>query len=434
MNFSAGMQRAFAAALAIGYSLFLIVVYVGFVAPVFGYMGFSTENINLTKCVEAFALILLLSITIPAAFRLPSDFLVFCLFFLTVLPVLLVMGLMDKSRTVALTIVIAYLVVWAINQLPAIELPLIRGGRKFFWAISLAMTFLTIAWIFISGAASGFSLDLGKVYAVRESQGATLQVGVLAYINQWVFKSINPLLIVFAAVSRRWVVLVALIALQVFFFGVTAHKSIAAIAILVIGTYFLIQRDTKPYQFIGMAAISVSAVYGLSLAFGMIAPASYVVRRAVFVPADLHFAYFEFFAQAGHVRWSSSFLSSFVQYPFDYNTPNTMSVFLYGHAEAAANAGFLASGFMHFGHVGVFLFAMIIGLLIRVVDGLALRSNTPLAIAAVLPGFLWTFTSSDLTTSLLTHGLLFSLFLLWLLSSDDSAVGDKSRIRVGLCE
>ncbi|MEL6301961.1 MAG: hypothetical protein AAFV47_03185 [Pseudomonadota bacterium] len=421
MILSAGMQRTLSAALALSYASFLVIVYVGFVAPVFAYMGFSAENIDLSKCVEAFVLILILSLTVAHRFEKPSDFLVFCLFFLTVLPVLLLMGLMDKSRVVAITIVLAYLLVWAINRLPAIRLPVLIGGRRMFWVLSVSMTVLTVAWVFVSGAASGFSLDLATIYDSRGSQGDKLQVGVLAYLNQWVFKSINPLLVVFAAVSRRWLILVGLLALQVFFFGVTAHKSIAAIALLVLGTYTLLQRDMKPYQLIAMAATSVTGVYAMALAYGLIAPASYLVRRAVFVPADLHYAYFEFFGQAGHVRWSSSILSSFVHYPFDYPTPNTMSVYLYGHAEAAANAGFLAAGFMHFGYLGVGLFALIMGILLRVIDGLALRTGMPLAVAAVLPGYLWAITSSDLTTSLLTHGLLFSLFLLWLLSSEISS-------------
>lgn len=424
--FSSGAHRSLAALLACGYAAFLVLVYISFIVPVFGYMGFSGESINFDKCVEAMFVTLLLSLTLPTEFRHPSDFLIFLLLFLTVIPVLLVMGVMDKDRFVAITIVCAYLLIWIVNQLPAIRLPRIAEGQFLFWLLSLGGLGVTVLWIFVSGAYSGFSLDLATIYDVRGEQSEALQVGPFAYLTNWTFKVINPLLIVLAYRSRLWIAVFALLVLQMFFFGVSAHKSVAAIPFLVLGTYIVITGGWKPVGLVTLAIVGTACAYVVALTTGFIAPASYLVRRALFVPADLHFSYFEYFGQAGFVGWSNSILSSFFHYPYDYPTPKAVSIFLYGHPDIAANAGFLATGYMHFGLFGVVMFSLIVAMLFRVVDGLASYHGMALTLSTVLPGFLWAFTSSDLTPALLTHGLLLSVFLLLLFAGQPIRMGTAS--------
>lgn len=410
--FSSGAHRSLAALLACGYAAFLIVVYFSFIVPVFGYMGFSGESISLEKCVEALLITLLLSFTLPTEFRNPSDFLIFLLLFLTIIPVLLVMGVMDKSRFVALTIVAAYLLIWVLNRLPAVRLPRVAEGRFLFWFVCLAGLGVTVLWIFVSGAYKGFSLDLATIYDLRGEQSEALQVGPFAYLTNWTFKVINPLLIVLAYRSRMRLVLFSLLALQMFFFGVSAHKSVAAIPFLVLGTYAVVDKGWRPVGLVAMAIGGITCAYILALTTGLVAPASYLVRRALFVPADLHFSYFEYFGQAGFVGWSNSILSYFVSYPYSYSTPRVMSIYLFGHPDVAANAGFLATGFMHFGLLGVIIFSVIVAFLFRIADGLASYHGTALTLSVLLPGFLWAFTSSDLTPALLTHGLLLSILIL----------------------
>ena len=69
--------------------------------------------------------------------------------------------------------------------------------------------------------------------------------------------------------------------------------------------------------------------------------------------------------------------------------------------------------------MGMIIYSMIVGLLIRIVDMLV-ASKIPLrfGLCLVIIPFFSLFTSADLTTALLSHGLFLSLLLLWLFSSE----------------
>lgn len=138
-----------------------------------------------------------------------------------------------------------------------------------------------------------------------------------------------------------------------------------------------------------------------------------LVRRVFFVPADLSFKYYEVFSELGNVYLSNSIFSSFIKYPFSYPPQLLVSMYALGN-ESWANSGFLATSFMHFNVFGVILFSFIVAVLIKIVDSLV-ENKLPvwLGVAIVITPFSSLFKSSDLFTSLLTHGLLLSLILLW---------------------
>lgn len=73
---------------------------------------------------------------------------------------------------------------------------------------------------------------------------------------------------------------------------------------------------------------------------------------------------------------------------------------------------------MHAGNIGVIFYAIIIGVLFRVIDSLSYRKYSPLLTCLVLLIPVATFTlTSDLPTTLLTHGGGFALLIMYLYSS-----------------
>jgi hypothetical protein len=102
-------------------------------------------------------------------------------------------------------------------------------------------------------------------------------------------------------------------------------------------------------------------------------------------------------------------------FDFPYNAPVPQLIGGYLRMEDCwANAGFFADAYANFGAAGVIGFSLALGLVLRVLDGLA--DALPAAVACALvamPAF--SLTNSGLLTTMLTHGLLLAMVFLWLL-------------------
>ena len=140
---------------------------------------------------------------------------------------------------------------------------------------------------------------------------------------------------------------------------------------------------------------------------------SMFIRRVFFVPAQLSFDYFEFFNKNELVLWSNSILSNVKNYPYQLSIPKLIGE--YNGSGSSANNGFISSGFSHWGYYGVIFYSLLFGLILRILDyasyyGLPIWFVLAMTITPLRDALI----SSDLFTTLLTHGLLVALFLLLL--------------------
>jgi hypothetical protein len=123
-----------------------------------------------------------------------------------------------------------------------------------------------------------------------------------------------------------------------------------------------------------------------------------------------------------------SFLSS---YPYEYPVPRIISLFQYGHADTWVNTGFLATSYMHFGFVGMLVFSVVAGLIFKLIDGLT-SERVPLWVGvAIMIVPVFSLTSADLPTTIVSHGLGLALLFLWLLGGRGTLIfGSLSTPRV----
>ena len=85
----------------------------------------------------------------------------------------------------------------------------------------------------------------------------------------------------------------------------------------------------------------------------------------------------------------------------------------YKDVMTGANTVWLGSGYMHFGFPGLLFYALLVGLLFSMVDILARRRELGISGAIIFTPFLALYLSSDLPTTMLTHGLLLAMILAW---------------------
>ncbi|SPP31947.1 hypothetical protein ARAF_1615 [Arsenophonus endosymbiont of Aleurodicus floccissimus] len=79
------------------------------------------------------------------------------------------------------------------------------------------------------------------------------------------------------------------------------------------------------------------------------------------------------------------------------------------------NNGFIASGYAHFGLVGIMIYAVILGFILKILDYVTTRGvSVWFVLCVVVVPLRDALISSDLLTTLLTHGLFVALILLFL--------------------
>ena len=148
--------------------------------------------------------------------------------------------------------------------------------------------------------------------------------------------------------------------------------------------------------------------------FDHVLAGSLFVRRVFFVPAKLTLDYFSFFSLNEFVFWSNSILSNFSAYPYSLSIPDLIGRF--NGSDAAANNGFISSGYGHGGLLGVAIYTLIFSYFLRFLDVVVINSDVPvwLALCMTIVPLRAALVSSDLLTTMLTHGLALSLVMILL--------------------
>lgn len=292
-------------------------------------------------------------------------------------------------------------------------LPIILGGRVMAVALSLFFVGFLVIWFYFSGAKS--NLDFSAVYEYREQNAELTAQGIFAYTNNWTFQVFTIYIICFALFARRFFAVLLLLAVQVYFFSVASHKSILFLPLLVISVWYYLGRSDSllilPAACVGVILLTLISYTVL----GDLWLSSLMSRRVFYVPADLCFVYFDYFSSHAQVYWSNSILSSLLAYPYgDRGIPYVIGEYL-GKPNMGANNGFVSSGYAHAGLFGVFFYAILVGLLLKLVNDLS-RGSMPIwvAIAISIVPLRSLLLSSDLFTVMLTHGFGVAIVMMYL--------------------
>ncbi|TLM73419.1 MAG: hypothetical protein FDZ70_07675 [Actinobacteria bacterium] len=421
----AGGRTAALVASVAAYRLALDAAYFLFLEPRYRHLGF-TLDVDWAKVAESWVLMLAMAVLVALSCsrRRASDVLVVLLFAIPIVPVLSMYGLRDEPRVATYLMLGSYAAVLLGRLVPFPKVPRVRTGAAIALAVCAVGVVASLAWILARGGLENFTLDWTAVYDFRARATAAASGGLFAYLIVWSFKVFNLVLIAWSLHRRKWAWLAAALVAQVALFGLTLHKSVLFYPALVVGLYALDRLRLPDHALVWtLAGLSALGVV-LYVTRGEAVFPSLLVRRVVFTPAVLDYAYYDFFGRAGHVLMSNGVLGRFFTYPFDLAPPQLIGRYLYDLPRMSANTGFLGTGYMHFGAWGAIGFGLVVGWLLSVSDALA-KGRLPrwLGLSVVIAPFFSVFTSSDLPTSMLTHGIVVGLVMLWLLSSAEEPAG-----------
>jgi hypothetical protein len=138
---------------------------------------------------------------------------------------------------------------------------------------------------------------------------------------------------------------------------------------------------------------------------------SVFTRRFMLTPGLLSSVYVDYFSDNPVARYGYSFLSPWIDYPYDLPPPKRISDYLVPGSVGYANANLFADGFANLGWFGIFVAAAALFVWLRFLDGAS--RGLPMRVAAmavVMPSIMLSNTS--IFTAMLSHGLLMGTLIL----------------------
>jgi hypothetical protein len=293
----------------------------------------------------------------------------------------------------------------------------VKNGNLIAKIVSISFVLFLIVWFIKTGAIYNYTFDLTNVYDVRYKNRELASGGIFTYINMWVMKIFMTYLFIVNIEKKYFLNLILLFLIQILFFSVSGHKSVLFFPLIVIGIWLIINYDLNRSSILTFLSIVIVLVpYLYYLYTDDIFIPSMFIRRMLFLPAELSFVYYDYFQANDFLIWSNSILDFILEYPYDSPIPLVIG-YEYGF-DANANNGFISMGYAHLGIIGVLIYAIIIGIIVRYLDSIV-DKGVPLWIVlsiTIIPVRAMII-QSDLFTQILTGGLAVAIILLYLMSS-----------------
>jgi hypothetical protein len=432
--------------------LFIVVfraLYTEDLSPLYSYTGLTYNQPSLIADSIAWLLALMPALFLRLRLRKPSDFILWLLYICVYIPSLFVplfMRLQSEFEISALGVTLL-LGLYLMAKLTKQEAPPIRyepRSPRAFWIILWTSFVLSAVWIIAAFGSSLRLVALSDVYSsgVRLESREVFDKSLVGFAVMMMFGAVNPLMIALGLQKRSKFLTLCGIGGQVLCYSAGGFKSIA-FSLMLLGFLHLIVR--KQMQ---RAAHTLMAVaMGLLLSCHLVAkvtdtynPAMLMVdatiSRAFVMPGQLMAEYSDFFVTHPHLHLSNTKpFSWFMPNPLNDDVIFAVTEYYGGQSGVTSNGDFWAEdGIGNFGLPGVIAVSILTGFALLIVDRIS-ASHDPCfsAMAFSFAGF--NLANAPLTTTLLSGGLMLSIFLLMLAPPSMTAresITQYRRMRPGL--
>jgi len=281
--------------------------------------------------------------------------------------------------------------------------------------ILVAVSLVSVLALFAFGGGRYLNFDFSVIYDIRRDAERNLPAA-FGYVNFVVGKVVIPFGVVIAVLKRRWLYVALLMGCAVFLFGLTSQKSILFNPLVVLFIYYIAGKPRAIRYFVA-SLISIGVLSAVEFAFVDEIHSDYwfsslFFRRALMTPSLLNSFYMDWFAKNDFYYWGDSKISfGLVEPPSSLTSTHLIGLEYLGSAEASANTGWIGSGYANGGIIGVLCYSIAIGFLLAFLDAYSKKFGGRLIISFFIISMLTIFTSTDLVTSIITHGLLVGLLL-----------------------
>ena len=411
------------------YKVLLDVSYAVFVHRLYEYMGFKL-GVSFIKVLESYIMVMGIYSIMPKRTVKISDVVVIMLFVLVVVPSVSYYAMADEIRPFAYSIAFGFvLTMGTIRLLPLVRLKAISRSRLVLIGILVLHSAIVFFFLLKNNRIPNLGVLLfDDIYNIR----AEVNYGpfFMGYFVKWQGNVINCLLLAYAWYKRSTLLTMVSIAMIAGIFLYTGHKSFVVLPFPAVFLVYAAKRGQITSIVLGCLSFGIflslmSYQYRISNI-----PASLLIRRGLFVPAQITFAYQDYFAKNPHVFLAHSKVSfGLIENPYGekgLNVANMMGQIYAGNEDTAMNTGYYGDAYMNFGYAGVFIFSALLGIVLKVADWISRRRSFTLSLAAMIVPMI-KLSNGSLFSVTLTGGILFSFVVVFLLGDWDPFKGDNRK-------
>ncbi|MFW6275732.1 MAG: hypothetical protein ACOC2M_03770, partial [bacterium] len=278
-------------------------VYIEYVSVSFQYLQFYYEP-NFLKFFEAKVFLVVLSFIIPKNINKPSDIIYLWFIIFPIVPLASIYWLKDEARLFFYFVITCVFLLRYLKEIKTFKIKKIKQNNYYGLFVSIFFTLIGISWFFASGAINNFNLNFAKVYEFRREVGRTLSFGILGYLSAWAYNVFSIYLLTYFFYKKKIFFVALMLLLQVFYFGVTSHKSVLFYPILILGFYYIFNK----YKGISRLVNSLNILLLLFVILVIYTDFDFILslgfRRAFFTTSRMHFDYYSIFSELGHIYMS----------------------------------------------------------------------------------------------------------------------------------
>ena len=396
----------------------LDVSYFYLISQVWSYAKFEL-NFNSIKLAESYFLLFIVFLFMPKSSKKLSHVFVWLLILFTYIPMLTLFALKNETRIFIYAVSGFWMLVFFLLQISWVSVPAFKQSAPFRFSLFALLSIIGFLLIYRYLGFS-FTIDIRKVYEIR-SEFSETAIPFAGYLFTWLAYIVNPLFFAFFFITRKWIFVLFIVFLELLLFSHTGNKTfLFALPFVLILMWIITRKNPLAYTAIILSGGIVLGMFSYWV-IGDVWVSSLFTRRSLFVPAQISFFYHDFFAKNEYVFLSHSIFSSLLDYPFHLVPSNLIGDIYFGNPECSANTGIVGDAYMNFGYAGLFLWAVLFALVVKLLDTFTTGKDIRITIGGIAMPVI-TLTNSALLTSLLTHGLLLSLLFLYLLPENDVIV------------
>lgn len=403
------------------YVLVFVLVYATVVARIYFSQRYTFHPPPPLAFTISVAMILLSTVFMPVKIEYPSQLLLWLLFVLAVIPSLIVPYLVLDHLTVSTRPLLSFgavmtstIIIWCFSYSTEVRFNASPVASYVFWGF---LTLFSVVALVATGAKYGLHspANLADAELVRKDYFAVSAQGnaQVAYLVTWLSNVAAATFIAYGWLRRRYLSFAFGLLAQVFVYSFTGFKSVLFSSVYIAAVALLLRAHERrafgPRLCFG-SLITFGIAIGADNLTGSILPTAIFIRRTFVSPGLFSGIYVDYFSSHPKAVLAHSVLRSFVQNRYPTGPAGVIGTTYYPGTGASANANIWADGYANFGLGGVFSFAVILIVLMRVYDGLTRSQDLRFAsVLLAVPGL--SLANTGVLTTFSTHGLGFLLFV-----------------------
>lgn len=395
------------------YKVVLDIAYISFIYPTYNYIGFIYDLSGI-KLVESYLLLFIVYRLIPRARIRPSHIIMSLFTIIAYIPMLTIYAMMNQPREYMYAVTLFIIFILLLVRFPVVRINPIKNIQNRFLNYTLLIIIslnVLCTCIILFKTVGSLSFDIYKVYEIR-SLNKYIDIGLMRYVINWTCYILNPLLIGYFLVNKRWISLSLVITIQILLFSLTGTKTYLMLIPFCMAMVFLVRsKNWLSYFVVGITFLLFIGTFIEPSFMGDV-----FVRRAFFIPALISFNYYDYFSHLEPLYLSAHHIfNTLVTYPYDVGPTYLIGqAYLYHNVNTNADTGILADAFINFGFWGFLIWGMLLGFICHLIDSVSAGKDVRIVTSGIC-GLTITLTESALLTALITGGILFAIFVIYLL-------------------